>query len=88
MKVQFAAIFCLCLTGAACVADDAPPPDGCGAAELQGLVGQPQSVLETMRFSQDLRVIPPGTAVTMDYREDRLNIDLDEAGQITRVWCG
>jgi len=88
MKAQIAAVLCLVLSTAACVADDASPPDACGASALQDLVGQPGSVLETMRFSQDLRVIPPGTAVTMDYREDRLNIDLDEAGQITRVWCG
>ncbi len=87
MKAQIAAVLCLVLSTAACLAE-VGADDACGASELQDLVGQPGSVLETMRFSQDLRVIPPGTAVTMDYREDRLNIDLDEAGQITRVWCG
>ncbi|WP_425500518.1 I78 family peptidase inhibitor [Roseovarius bejariae] len=24
----------------------------------------------------------------MDHRPDRLNVDLDEAGRITRIWCG
>ncbi|MRU14904.1 hypothetical protein FDP25_05605 [Roseovarius sp. A21] len=26
--------------------------------------------------------------MTMDHRPDRLNVDLDEAGRITRIWCG
>lgn len=65
-----------------------PPENACGAADLQTLVGQPASVLETMRFSQPMRVIRPGMAVTMDYRADRLNIELDAAERIIRVTCG
>jgi len=34
------------------------------------------------------RIIPPGAAVTEDYRPARVNFDLDEAGKITRIWCG
>ena len=67
-----------------------PPVMGgdCGAADLQYLMGQKARVLTTMRFSQPLRVLKPGMAVTMDYREDRLNIEIDEAGTIFRVACG
>ena len=59
----------------------------CGADALQGLVGQPASVLQTMRFGQETRIIRPGMAVTMDYRPDRLNIEIDRSERIVRVHC-
>jgi hypothetical protein len=65
-----------------------PPDDACGAPGLQGLVGQPRRVLETMTFAGPVRVIEPGMAVTMDYSPNRLNIELDDEGTITRVTCG
>lgn len=34
------------------------------------------------------RVLPPGSAMTMDHSPERINLDLDENGIITRVWCG
>lgn len=70
--------------------DPVPPPmaETCGAQELQHLLGQPDTVLETMRFAPVVRVIRPGMAVTMDYSPDRLNIEIDEAGRISRVSCG
>jgi hypothetical protein len=84
--------FALCLMMlplGACVAETPDPMQiGCGAEELQGLVGQPASVLETMRFSQPLRVIEPGMAVTMDFNPERLNIHVDGAKKISRVICG
>lgn len=76
---------------AACqgTAPPAPDPaDRCGAGALQHLVGQPGSVLQGMRFSQPLRVIGYGMAVTMDYNPDRLNIALDQRDRIERVSCG
>ena len=74
---------------AACV-EPLPTPtrDACGASELQYLVGQPGVVLDGMRFSQDVRVIQYGMAVTMDYRADRLNFWLDRRDVIERVVCG
>ena len=68
-----------------------PPPDPvhlCGAPDLQGLVGQPASVLESMQFAQPTRIILPGQAVTMDYSPYRLNIEINRAGRIGRVSCG
>ena len=38
--------------------------------------------------SKGVRVIKPGQAVTMDYREDRVNIDVDDKGRVTNVRCG
>jgi Peptidase inhibitor I78 family len=67
---------------------DPMPVDECGAGALQGLVGQSARVLLTMRFSQDVRVIQPGMAVTMDFLPNRLNIWIAEGDVIERVTCG
>jgi hypothetical protein len=64
------------------------PVGDCGAAALQGLVGQSAGVLEGMRFGQPVRIIRPGMVVTMDYSESRLNIEIDGAEVIVRVKCG
>ncbi len=66
----------------------APVADACGASGLQGLVGQPSGTLDSLRLAQRTRVIRPGQMVTMEYSEARLNIALDEAGRIARVYCG
>jgi hypothetical protein len=55
---------------------------------MQSLVGQGRDVLAAMTLPQGTRVIEPGMAITEDYRADRLNLDLDAGGRITRVWCG
>ena len=88
MKQTLAALFAVPMLLAGCVVPAPEPTDQCGAAELQYLVGQRGPVLDGMRFSQDLRVIPEGTAVTMDFKADRLNIWLDERDVIERVTCG
>lgn len=35
-----------------------------------------------------VRPIAPGQAVTMDFRQDRINVHLDAANTITRLDCG
>ena len=70
------------------VTPEEPDADLCKASALQGLVGQPRTVLGTMLLPAGTRVIGPGDAVTMDYRTDRLNIETDAAGRVTKVRCG
>ena len=73
---------------AACEA--APPPDAadaCGAAGYQSLVGAPLAAV-TLPADLNDRVIRPGEAVTLDFRPDRLNLELDADGTIVRVYCG
>lgn len=79
----------------ACVTEPLPAPPvtdpmgpACGAEGLQGLIGQPQTVLAAMKFANPTRVIEPGMAVTMDYSPTRLNIWIGEDGRIERVTCG
>ena len=65
-----------------------PPEDSCGAPDLQFLRGQPETVLQTMKFGVPVRIIRPGMAVTMDYNPTRLNTEIDETGEIFRISCG
>lgn len=69
------------------------PPGKCVADGLSGLTGKTKSeavAKEALRLSgaKTIRWIAPGMAVTMDYREDRLNLDTDEQGKIVRAHCG
>jgi hypothetical protein len=65
----------------------------CNAGRVQSLVGrEATSALgaEALRLSgaRTIRWIPPGAMVTMDYREDRLNIELDGRNRVTQLRCG
>lgn len=77
--------------------DNAPPAftgDGsCDPAAAQKLIGKERSAeveAEALRLTgaKKARWIKPGDAVTMDYSPTRLNIDLDDAGRITKFHCG
>lgn len=68
-------------------------PTSCGAEHVRHVVGKertPALAEEVARRSgaKAIRWISPGMAVTMDYREDRLNVDLDDRDVITGVRCG
>lgn len=87
---QIALVLAAPLALAACIAEvpgAMPAEDQCGAAALQSLVGQPQSVINGMTFPDGTRIILPGMAVTMDYRPDRLNIQIGEDGLVESVHC-
>ncbi|WP_272848199.1 I78 family peptidase inhibitor [Paracoccus saliphilus] len=62
-------------------------PQNCGAEELQDLVGQPKSVLDSKDFPAGTRIIGPGDAVTADYRADRLNIEINRDDRIEKIGC-
>lgn len=69
------------------VTPEEPDADLCKASALQGLVGQPRTVLSTMLLPAGSRVIEAGDAVTMDYRADRLNVEIGTDGRISKVGC-
>ena len=69
--------------------DDAP----CNATDLQGMIGQRVDVEMGERLrrgsgAKDLRWAPPNSALTMDFREDRLTVSYDEQMAITQISCG
>ena len=65
----------------------------CNAASVQSALGRPFTVelgadLEGKSGARTSRVIRPGQAVTMDYRPDRLNVELDAADKVSGLKCG
>ena len=62
--------------------------DSCGVAGFAGLIGQTGEIARLIELDQPMRVIDPDSAVTMDFRPDRINFILDEDDVILRVECG
>lgn len=65
----------------------------CDASGLQDHIGHTASarsgaVLLELSGARVLRWVPPRTAVTMDYRADRLTVSYDDDMKITRISCG
>lgn len=65
----------------------------CSAEPAQYAVGQKASIelaseLMKKTGSKTLRWMPPRTAATMDFRNDRLNIAYDDAMIISQINCG
>lgn len=83
---------------AACAAGVAPvpvgpvvpsgPADTCGAGPYADMIGQEATALERVLILRQVRVIRPGMAITMDFRPERINFDVDGAGRVVRIWCG
>jgi hypothetical protein len=51
-------------------------------------VGAPVAEAHGLSAPGPVRVIRPNQPVTMDYRADRLNLELDARDRIIRVFCG
>lgn len=73
-----------------------PAPSGpgmCDAVRVGWAIGRAPTpdVVERARvesYSAVARVIEPGMSVTMDFRADRLNIDLNDRRAIVGLRCG
>ncbi|ATG48633.1 hypothetical protein CEW89_14340 [Celeribacter ethanolicus] len=78
-----------CKENAPNVTENTPPAEEtCAAALITPLIGEPQSALDALMVPEPLRIILPGMTVTMDHRPERTNIEVDDTGRISRVWCG
>jgi hypothetical protein len=60
----------------------------CPAKELQYLVGQPRTVLQTMRFGGEVRIEERGQAYPADFYPMRTRIIIGARGKIERIVCG
>ncbi len=63
------------------------PIDACGVGQYAALVGKPITEPGVPAEGPNVRYIRPNTQVTMDYRADRLNIDIDASETITGFRC-
>lgn len=74
-----------------CLAQTEPPEvpqDTCGATALGDLVGRDKSALEGRTGEATVRILAPDQPMTMDFNGARLNVDIDDAGTIVKLWCG
>lgn len=70
-----------------------PQADTCGLGKVWSLIGTMADVpgrsrAETLAGHGRIRWITPGTAITQDFRADRLNLILDDKGHIRTLRCG
>lgn len=69
------------------------PGASCDAGPAQGMVGAQASAasgaeLLALTGARTLRWVPPRSAVTMDFRPDRLTVTYDDDMVIERIACG
>ena len=94
MKKVLSSAIALPLLAACATAQPAAPAGGtCSNAALQQFVGQPAAgdlgarVL-TASGAKTLQWVAAGMMVTMDFREDRVRVYLDEQNKVQRLSCG
>ncbi|RML33689.1 Lipoprotein [Pseudomonas savastanoi pv. glycinea] len=68
-------------------------PGRCDAGLGQFAIGKPASIdlLSQVRArtgSQDARILGPDDMVTLEYRSERVNVNTDASGKVTRINCG
>lgn len=64
------------------------PVDTCNLAQVAGLVGNPLSTFDAGAIKGPVRILAPGSMMTMDHRPDRMNIYHDARGVVEKVTCG
>lgn len=80
------------------VAENAEPAvpslgSGCDAASVQDLIGQEATAdlgaeIQQRTGAQSFRWLQPGQIVTMEFREDRVNVHLDAQNRVRSINCG
>ena len=99
MRLQLVALFAV--VGLSACTQGTPPPQDlpampqgtCDAAQVQSHIGHKASAASGAEFlrltgARTLRWVPPRSAVTMDYRADRLTVSYDDDYTIVRISCG
>lgn len=67
--------------------------DSCGASKVTSFVGQELTAATRLAIqdragTDNIRWIAPNSAVTMDYRQDRLNVNYNSQNIIEKINCG
>ncbi len=69
-------------------APTAPVVSACAPEALSGYIGADRAALSALTFTGPLRWVLPDGRLTADYNPQRLNVQLDDNGVITRMYCG
>jgi hypothetical protein len=79
------------------ISQAAPPPPTFGAAckadAAQSAVGKTYNAplgeqIRNLSGAKTLRVLRPGQMATLEFSEERVQVNLDERGKVVRVSCG
>lgn len=65
-----------------------PVSDPCRSLQYLSKVGLKEGEFKPTDFPEGARFIHPGTAVTRDYRAERLNVHINSQARIERIDCG
>ncbi|MFC5499022.1 I78 family peptidase inhibitor [Caenimonas terrae] len=70
-----------------------PAPGSCDASKAQFAIGHDaglaiQDQARERSGAGVVRTVRPGQIITMEFRADRLTLELDASGKVTRVRCG
>ena len=74
--------------GASRTAASPAASDTCGATAYSDRIGKKHEAFDFSAPGRPVRIVGPNMAMTMDYNPERLNVDIDSQGRITRIWCG
>ena len=68
----------------------APPRDVFSDAEcsFEEWIGKPVDEAAIKALDRPYRILTPGSMMTMDHAPHRINVEHDDGGTVTRVWCG
>lgn len=94
MSIRLLSLSATVLLLSACVTPATPPSaSACNADAVKPYVGHAATeiAIEDARKAAGaelVRVIKPGEPVTLDFRGERLNLYLDDAGAVARASCG
>ena len=93
--MKYAIIPVILLAGCTTVSSPPEPAGPCRVddAAVRRFVGtkfrmRDRQEIQALTNAPVARVLRPGDMATMDYRQDRLNIKLDEYGRINELRCG
>jgi hypothetical protein len=92
-RFTLAAALAIALTLGGCQTVPEAGAGRCNAARVQNFVGALGTtalgrIAVSRTKARSVRWLAPGSAATMDYRMDRLNIRVDERNFITSLDCG
>ncbi|GIK49544.1 MAG: hypothetical protein KJZ75_02680 [Hyphomonadaceae bacterium] len=65
-----------------------PAPDSCQMAAHQNLIGRSEAEIDRASLPEGARVICFNCPVTLDYRAERLNVELGPDGKVAKLYCG
>ncbi|MES2338586.1 MAG: I78 family peptidase inhibitor [Pseudomonadota bacterium] len=70
-----------------------PNSDGCRADGAQGYVGQRYTpriakIVKDKAQARLVRAVLPGMMVTQEFRANRVNLTIDDANTVARIYCG